>query len=55
MSVCELAYYFVTDRNNEIQFAGELQPRGCSYYLKAPNDDSKVLDAMLKITLVLLI
>lgn len=48
LSVCELSYYFVTNRNNEIQFAGELQPRGCSYNLKVPNDDLKVLDAMLK-------
>ncbi|XP_021735966.1 zinc finger protein ZPR1-like [Chenopodium quinoa] len=32
------------ERNNEVQFAGELQPRGCSYTLKFPAGDSKMLN-----------
>lgn len=31
------------ERNNEVQFAGQLQPRGCSYTLKVPAGDVKVL------------
>lgn len=30
-------------RNNEVQFAGELQPRGCCYRLNVPLGDAKVL------------
>lgn len=32
------------ERNNEVQFAGELQPRGCSYTLKFPAGDVKMLN-----------
>ncbi|GAB2224578.1 hypothetical protein Drorol1_Dr00005340 [Drosera rotundifolia] len=32
------------ERNNEVQFAGELQPRGCCYTLKFPAGDLKMLD-----------
>ncbi|XP_021754038.1 zinc finger protein ZPR1-like [Chenopodium quinoa] len=32
------------ERNNEVQFAGELQPRGCSYTLKFPAGDSEMLN-----------
>lgn len=32
------------ERNNEIQFAGELQPRGCHYELKVPAGDPAVLN-----------
>lgn len=32
------------ERNNEIQFAGEIQPRGCSYELKIPSGDPAVLN-----------
>lgn len=29
-------------RNNEVQFAGELQPKGCTYRLEVPSGDPKV-------------
>ena len=29
-------------RNNEVQFAGQLQPQGCGFTLKVPAGDSKV-------------
>ncbi|ONK56408.1 uncharacterized protein A4U43_C10F8230 [Asparagus officinalis] len=32
------------ERNSEIQFAGELQPRGCRYQLKVPSGDAEVLN-----------
>ncbi|XP_074273601.1 uncharacterized protein LOC141597146 [Silene latifolia] len=32
------------ERNNEVQFAGELQPRGCCYTLKVPAGDPQVLN-----------
>ncbi|OWM74707.1 hypothetical protein CDL15_Pgr004670 [Punica granatum] len=32
------------ERNNEVQFAGEIQPRGCCYQLQVPSGDQKVLD-----------
>lgn len=32
------------ERNNEIQFAGEIQPRGCSYELKVPSGDPAVFN-----------
>ncbi|CAO2820018.1 unnamed protein product [Amaranthus hypochondriacus] len=32
------------ERNNEVQFAGELQPRGCCYTLKFPAGDTKMLN-----------
>lgn len=32
------------ERNNEVQFAGELQPRGCCYTLKFPGGDVKMLN-----------
>ncbi|XP_057511637.1 uncharacterized protein LOC130793793 [Actinidia eriantha] len=32
------------ERNNEVQFAGELQPRGCNYQLDVPSGDQKMLD-----------
>ncbi|KAI4296961.1 hypothetical protein L6164_036876 [Bauhinia variegata] len=32
------------ERNNEVQFAGEIQPRGCCYCLKIPSGDQKMLD-----------
>ncbi|KAJ6852761.1 zinc finger protein zpr1-like [Iris pallida] len=32
------------ERNNEVQFAGQLQPRGCCYELKVPSGDSQVLN-----------
>ncbi|XP_068665335.1 uncharacterized protein [Aristolochia californica] len=32
------------ERNSEVQFAGELQPRGCLYCLKVPSGDYKVLN-----------
>ncbi|XP_020976764.1 zinc finger protein ZPR1 [Arachis ipaensis] len=32
------------ERNNEVQFAGEIQPRGCCYTLQIPSDNPKMLD-----------
>ncbi|XP_042502646.1 zinc finger protein ZPR1 homolog [Macadamia integrifolia] len=32
------------ERNNEVQFAGELQPRGCLYRLEVPSGDQKMLN-----------
>ncbi|ERN20325.1 zinc finger protein ZPR1 isoform X1 [Amborella trichopoda] len=32
------------ERNNEVQFAGELQPRGCCYHLRVMGGDRKMLD-----------
>ncbi|XP_048323309.2 uncharacterized protein LOC107415666 isoform X1 [Ziziphus jujuba] len=32
------------ERNNEVQFAGELQPKGCSYRLQVPSGDPKMLN-----------
>ncbi|XP_054779233.1 uncharacterized protein LOC129287105 [Prosopis cineraria] len=32
------------ERNNEVQFAGEIQPRGCCYSLEIPSDNQKMLD-----------
>ncbi|KNA21846.1 hypothetical protein SOVF_039550 [Spinacia oleracea] len=32
------------ERNNEVQFAGEIQPRGCSYTLKLPAGESQMLN-----------
>ncbi|KAF3451100.1 hypothetical protein FNV43_RR07189 [Rhamnella rubrinervis] len=32
------------ERNNEVQFAGELQPKGCSYHLEVPSGDPKMLN-----------
>ncbi|CAA3017111.1 zinc finger ZPR1-like isoform X1 [Olea europaea subsp. europaea] len=32
------------ERNNEVQFAGEIQPRGCCYRLQIPAGDQKVLN-----------
>ncbi|KAL2902312.1 Zinc finger protein ZPR1 [Bienertia sinuspersici] len=32
------------ERNNEVQFAGELQPRGCCYTLKFPAGDKMMLN-----------
>ncbi|KAL6992034.1 hypothetical protein U1Q18_010145 [Sarracenia purpurea var. burkii] len=32
------------ERNNEVQFAGELQPRGCRYQLDFPSGDQKMLN-----------
>ncbi|KAI3994636.1 hypothetical protein MKX01_027526 [Papaver californicum] len=32
------------ERNNEVQFAGQLQPKGCSYSLKVPAGDLKMLN-----------
>ncbi|XP_058094229.1 uncharacterized protein LOC131240169 isoform X2 [Magnolia sinica] len=32
------------ERNNEVQFAGELQPRGCCYRLEVPSGDYKILN-----------
>ncbi|OIV93319.1 hypothetical protein TanjilG_23091 [Lupinus angustifolius] len=32
------------ERNNEVQFAGEIQSRGCSYSLKIPSGDPKMLN-----------
>ncbi|CAI9760036.1 unnamed protein product [Fraxinus pennsylvanica] len=32
------------ERNNEVQFAGEIQPRGCHYHLQVPAGDQKVLN-----------
>ncbi|KAG0566349.1 hypothetical protein KC19_7G057100 [Ceratodon purpureus] len=32
------------ERNNEVQFAGQLQPQGCAFTLKVPAGDSKVLN-----------
>ncbi|XP_059625151.1 uncharacterized protein LOC132268317 [Cornus florida] len=32
------------ERNNEVQFAGELQPRGCCYSLEFPSGDQKMLN-----------
>jgi len=29
-------------RNNEVQFAGEIQPRGCRYTLEIPSGEQKV-------------
>ncbi|KAJ0076168.1 hypothetical protein Patl1_34563 [Pistacia atlantica] len=30
------------ERNNEVQFAGEIQPRGCCYHLEVPSGDQKM-------------
>uniref|UniRef100_A0A6N2MEU5 Zinc finger ZPR1-type domain-containing protein n=1 Tax=Salix viminalis TaxID=40686 RepID=A0A6N2MEU5_SALVM len=30
------------ERNNEVQFAGEIQPRGCCYSLDIPSGDQKI-------------
>ncbi|XP_056846877.1 uncharacterized protein LOC108814675 [Raphanus sativus] len=32
------------ERNNEVQFAGEIQPRGCCYHLAIPAGDAKIFD-----------
>ncbi|XP_010435563.1 PREDICTED: zinc finger protein ZPR1-like [Camelina sativa] len=32
------------ERNNEVQFAGEIQPRGCSYHLEVSAGDTKIFD-----------
>lgn len=32
------------ERNNEVQFAGQLQPKGCSYKLEVTAGDSKILN-----------
>ncbi|KAL5577603.1 hypothetical protein UlMin_019302 [Ulmus minor] len=32
------------ERNNEVQFAGELQPKGCCYRLEVPPGNLKILD-----------
>ncbi|KAB1210465.1 Zinc finger protein ZPR1 [Morella rubra] len=32
------------ERNNEVQFAGEIQPRGCCYHLEVPSGDPKMLN-----------
>ncbi|KAJ9172934.1 hypothetical protein P3X46_016121 [Hevea brasiliensis] len=32
------------ERNNEVQFAGEIQPRGCCYRLEVSSGDQKVLN-----------
>ncbi|KAM3284480.1 zinc finger protein ZPR1 isoform X1 [Capsicum chacoense] len=32
------------ERNNEVAFAGEIQPRGCCYRLRVPSGDQKMLD-----------
>uniref|UniRef100_M4FCY8 Zinc finger ZPR1-type domain-containing protein n=1 Tax=Brassica campestris TaxID=3711 RepID=M4FCY8_BRACM len=32
------------ERNNEVQFAGEIQPRGCSYRLEVSAGDDKMFD-----------
>ncbi|MQM09398.1 hypothetical protein Taro_042263 [Colocasia esculenta] len=32
------------ERNNEVQFAGAIQPRGCRYTLTVPSGDAKVLN-----------
>ncbi|KAK6645786.1 hypothetical protein PHAVU_L001601 [Phaseolus vulgaris] len=32
------------ERNNEVQFAGEIQPRGCCYTLKIPSGEQKMLN-----------
>ncbi|PKA61003.1 hypothetical protein AXF42_Ash020811 [Apostasia shenzhenica] len=32
------------ERNNEVQFAGELQPRGCCYQLLVPRGDQQMLN-----------
>ncbi|RLN42624.1 hypothetical protein C2845_PM01G27500 [Panicum miliaceum] len=32
------------ERNNEIQFAGQLQPKGCCYRLKVPSGQSEILN-----------
>lgn len=42
--VSELFY-----RNNEVQFAGEIQPRGCSYRLHVLSGDDKVVDALIQV------
>jgi zinc finger protein len=32
------------ERNNEVQFAGEIQAKGCCYHLKFPSGDQKMLN-----------
>ncbi|XP_073037964.1 uncharacterized protein [Primulina eburnea] len=32
------------ERNNEVQFAGEIQPNGCQYRLKVPSGDKKMFN-----------
>ncbi|KAL9277440.1 hypothetical protein ACSQ67_025011 [Phaseolus vulgaris] len=36
------------ERNNEVQLAGEIQPRGCCYTLKIPSSEQK-LTSMLEV------
>ena len=33
---------YLSIRNNEVQFAGEIQPRGCCYTLQIPSGNQKV-------------
>ncbi|KAL8490427.1 hypothetical protein ACS0TY_025585 [Phlomoides rotata] len=33
-----------SERNNEVQFAGEIQPRGCHYILDVPSGDKKMFN-----------
>ncbi|XP_077226694.1 uncharacterized protein LOC143860068 [Tasmannia lanceolata] len=35
---------YCNERNNEVQFAGQLQPRGCCYSLKVLSGDYKILN-----------
>ncbi|KAL0854561.1 hypothetical protein Bca101_059713 [Brassica carinata] len=37
------------ERNNEVQFAGEIQPRGCSYRLDVLAGDEKFVDALTRV------
>ncbi|KAI3455837.1 hypothetical protein Pfo_012500 [Paulownia fortunei] len=32
------------ERNNEVQFAGEIQPKGCHYFLEVPSGDQKMFN-----------
>lgn len=34
---------WISFRNNEVQFAGEIQPRGCCYCLEVHASDQKVI------------
>lgn len=34
---------YISPRNNEVQFAGEIRPRGCCYTLVVPAGDQKVI------------
>lgn len=43
-----IIYPWFFHRNNEVQFAGEIQARGCCYHLQVPSGDPKVVSIRVK-------